>query len=94
MLYAALDAHVLIEVYEELSRLCAEQGYSDMFKRLVRECIETKNTMPKAPKTAKMPWTEKDKEEVTELFARPLFDQPVRPEELKVVCDNHLGVRL
>ena len=91
-MYAALDAHVLIEVYEELSRLCTDQECSDQFHMFFQECIETKNTMPKAPKSARVPTTEEEREAVAKLFARPLFDKEIKPEELKVVCDNHLGV--
>ena len=48
--------------------------------------------MPKAPKSARVPTTEEEREAVAKLFARPLFDKEIKPEELKVVCDNHLGV--
>ena len=48
--------------------------------------------MPKAPKSAKASTTEEEKEAITKLFAQPLYDEPIEPEELKVVCDNHLGV--
>lgn len=48
--------------------------------------------MPKASKSARLPTTEDEREDVAKLFARPLFDEEIKPEELKVVCDNHLGV--
>ena len=94
MIYAALDSYILLEVYEELSRLCTEQDCSDQFNKVFKECIETKNTMPKAPKSAKASTTEEEREAITKLFAQPLFDEPIEPEELKVVCDNHLGVSI
>ena len=92
VIYAALDAFILLEVYEELSRLCTEQDCSDQFNKLFKECIETKNTMPKAPKSAKASTTEEEREAIAKSFAKPLFDEPIEPEALKVVCDNHLGV--
>ena len=94
MVYAALDAYILLEVYEELSRLCTEQDCSDQFNKLFKECIETKNTMPKVPKSGKTSTTEEEKEAIAKSFAKPLFDAPIEPEELKVVCDNHLGVSI
>ena len=48
--------------------------------------------MPKASKSARVSTTEEEREEVAKLFAVPLFDEEIKPEELKVVCDNHLGV--
>ena len=48
--------------------------------------------MPKAPKSGKTSTTEEEREAIAKSFAKPLFDEPIEPEELKVVCDNHLGV--
>ena len=48
--------------------------------------------MPKVPKSAKVSTTEDEREALAKFFARPLFDEEIKPEELKVVCDNHLGV--
>ena len=94
MIYAALDSYILLEIIEALSRLCTEQDCSDQFNKLFKECIETKNTMPKAPKSGKASTTEEEREAIAKLFAQPLFDKPIKPEELKVVCDNHLGVSI
>ena len=50
--------------------------------------------MPKAPKSAKASTTEEEREAIAKSFEKPLFDHPIKPEELKVVCDNHLGVSI
>ncbi len=92
----------MVEVFEKMEALCTEQGCLEKFEKFVEEGIKFRNKVPKA-KGGRNKEREKAETRAAEkaamkavqagLFAKPLYDQPVSPADVKIVCDHMLTVR-
>ena len=96
LVYAALDAYVLIELYESLFDLAFKKELEDKFNYLESYMRKNKNKPPKTkpvreatPKSAPPTSDQKQKE----VPLQQLNDTPINPPDLRVVCDHMLNVR-
>ncbi len=102
VIYAALDAFVLLEVFEALKKISEDKGASAVFEWNVQELIRSKNRPSKinsgankknsADQRARNQRLAKEARELAERgrTATPLNEDPIEPSQLQVVCDSML----
>ncbi|XP_046996046.1 exonuclease mut-7 homolog [Schistocerca americana] len=83
LVYAALDAYCLLEVFDVMEQCCAEQGIP--FLEICNSIIQMLKSPKKVPKSTKK--TQKEIAESPLIMGPPPFTEPVPARSLRIVCD-------
>lgn len=83
LVYAALDAYCLLEVFDVMEQCCAEQGIP--FLEICNSTIHMLKSPKKIPKSTKK--MQKEAAESPLIMGPPPFKEPIPARSLRIVCD-------